>query len=54
MKHAYRFAKESFGSEIEGGVLKLIGTSLLGPTAVKSESSWNPGIFRSDYYGRES
>jgi hypothetical protein len=42
MKHDYRFAKEGFGSEVdvvERGILKLIGTSHLGPIAVKSESS---------------
>jgi len=41
-KHDYRFAKERFGSEVdvvERGILKLIGTSHLGPIAVKSESS---------------
>jgi hypothetical protein len=42
MKHDYRFAKERFGSEVdvvERGILKLIGTSHLGPIPVKSESS---------------
>ena len=42
MKHDYRFAKEGFGSEVnivERGILKLIGTSHLGPIAVQSESS---------------
>ncbi len=42
MKHDYRFAKEGFGSEVdivERGILKLIGTTHLGPIAVKSESS---------------
>jgi len=42
MKHDYHFAKERFGSEVdvvERGTLKLIGTSQLGPIAVKSESS---------------
>jgi hypothetical protein len=42
MKHDYRFAQEGFGSEVdvvERGILKLIGTSHLGPIAVKSESS---------------
>jgi hypothetical protein len=41
-KHDYRFAQERFGSEVdvvERGILKLIGTSHLGPIAVKSESS---------------
>jgi hypothetical protein len=41
-KHDYRFAKEGFGPEadvVERGILKLIGTSHLGPIAVKSESS---------------
>jgi hypothetical protein len=42
MKHDYRFAKQGFGSEfdvVERGILKLIGTSNLGPIPVKSESS---------------
>jgi len=42
MKHDYRFAKEGFGSEVdivERGILKLIGTTHLGPITVKSESS---------------
>ncbi len=40
VKHDYRFAKQSFGSEfdvVERGILKLIGTSNLGP--IESESS---------------
>jgi hypothetical protein len=42
MKHDYRFAKQGFGSEfdvVERGILKLIGTSNLGPIAAKSEGS---------------
>jgi len=41
-KHDFRFANEGFGSEVdvvERGILKLIGTSNLGPITVKSESS---------------
>jgi hypothetical protein len=42
MKHDYRFAKEGFGTEVdivERGIIKLIGTSRLGPIAVNRESS---------------
>jgi hypothetical protein len=56
MKHDYRFAKEGLGTEVdivERGILKLIGTSHLGPIAVKSESSYGSSVLRSDYYGRE-
>ena len=54
MKHDYRFAKDGFGSEVdvvERGILKLIGTSHLGPISVKSESSYGSSVFRSDYHG---
>jgi hypothetical protein len=42
VKHDYRFANEGLGSEVdvvERGILKLIGTSNLGPIAAKSQSS---------------